>query len=300
MTIKIEIPSGNEYKPLAAAIGEALVAFANNTALGALSVTSNTHVTSDEKAAITETKKLVETVAEQEFSTVTQTSEVDTASNQSSEEAGNVEASTTLSGESQETSQEQSTVAQGVDAAQGAPSGAADNLDEKGVGFNEQFCGKAAKPFYSSGKDEGQWKKRQGVDKADYDTWYENSLTQVAATETTHVGDTSSAFTPSNQGDNVSPINTATAFNGRQNGEQIDDGQNHQEAVAGGLTFADAGAFMQWLSEQQAAELVTAGDIDSAYRNTGNSMGDLFDPAKSANAIAQVYNFLANIAEGQQ
>ncbi len=293
MTIKIEIPSDN--KPLAVAIGAALVAFANNEALGALTVTSDTIVTAEEKSALTP-KPSALTVMEQASSTVTQTSEAATVSNQSSEVK-------TTTGESAGQSQEQSTVEQGVDAAQdatvvnnvvvGSEITAANDpnkLDEKGVGFNTQFCGNAAKPFYGSGKTKGQWKRRQGVDQADYDAWYAASLAATSGQD--QQIDTTSAF----QSDNVQQINTASAFNG----EQVNDGQNHQPQQQGGLTFADAGAFMQWLSEQQAAELITAADIDSAYTATQSSMDDLFDPAKSANAIAAVYNFLANIAQGQQ
>jgi hypothetical protein len=282
MTIKIEIPSGAEFKPLAVAIGEALVKYGGT----GVNISTSNAVTVEESEAITEAVKtsLAETATEQDSSTVTQNSEVATASSQSSNvvnlesAAGNITDTTQSSAQSQE----QSAAQQDVGAARDALGNDVTELDEKGVGKNAQFCGNAAKPFYGSGKMQGQWKKRQGVDQPVYDEWYTASLALV---------------TPLQVDTAEQQIDTSAAF---QNGEQVPDGQNHQPQGAGGLTFADAGAFMQWLSEQQAAELITAGDIDSAYQATGNSMGDLFDPSKAANAIAQVYNFLSNIAEGQQ
>ena len=297
MTIKFEIPSGNEHKILAAAIGAALVAYSKNV----------TVENGDIEAALaieplaTEAPKSVETATAQESSTTRQSSESATASSQSSNtvKSNSAEAATdsTSSTVEQTQTQEQSNAGQGEDDVGDATvandaiingtrisSNDANKLDEKGVGFNEAFCGKAAKPFYSSGVTKGQWKRRQGVDQADYDAWYSESLAAVQQ--------------PDTGGTNVQSIDTAAAF--QQNGEVINDGQNHQPQGAGNLTFDDAGAFMQWLSEQQAAELITAGDIDSAYQSTGNSMGDLFDPSKAADAIAQVYNFLSNITQGQQ
>lgn len=309
MTIKIEIPSGAEFKPLALAIGEALVKYGG----GATRISSA--VTTEEKSALTEVPKSVETATEQASSTVTQTSAVVTASTQSFEQAvgksqradaATAESSTTVQDttnntDGSATNAQAGSVANSTIVTSGSTgTNSTEKLDEKGVGFNAQFCGNAAKPFYGSGKDKGQWKKRQGVEKPEYDAWYEASL---AGESTATVGqeqqvDTAAAFNQG-QGDNVQQINTASAFNGQQNGQVVNDGQNHQEQKQGGLTFADAGAFMQWLSEQQAAELITAGDIDSAYAATQSSMGDLFDPSKAADAIAAVYNFLSNIAEGQ-
>lgn len=280
MTIKIEIPSGNEYKPLAAAVGAALVQWGS-----CMAATSNTTVTSDEKATLNP-KLPVETATVQESSTTRQSSESVTASSQSSEE----EVKTTSG------SQEQSNARQGADGAGDATvandtivagisisDNDASNLDEKGVGFNEKVCGKAAKPFYGSGKTKGQWKRRGGVDQSVYNAWYSESLAAVSSTSTCV--------------DNVTQIDTASAF---QNGEVVNDGQNHQPQGAGGLTFADGGLYLMWQSEQQAAELITNSDIDSAYAAVQCTVADLFDPSKSANTIAAVYNYLSNIAAGEQ
>lgn len=302
MTIKIEIPSDNEFKPLAAAIGLALYNFGNGitTEIGVTIVTNTTTTTAGD-ASIKEEVKVLTTAD------VAKAANAETAVKLNSAEG----ATDSTSGKSQATTNQGGAAQQGAGDAQGVHSGAADSsltdgndnakLDDKGVGFNEKICGNAAKPFYGSGKTKGQWKRKQGVDQADYDAWYDASLALASQDQQEKQVDTSAAFSGQDQGqgDNVAQINTAAAFAGRQNGEVVNDGQNHQEQHQDGKTFKDAGEFMQWLAEQQAAENITAGDIDSAYASTQCTMGDLFDPAKAANAIALVYNFLSNIAEGQ-
>ena len=283
--IEIKFPANN--KPLAAAIGAALSAYANDEVLGQLSVTSNapisiekttTHTVAD--ASVTETEKVllssgsdevktvesVETVTEQASSTETHSSEGAGASNLSSNKA---------------------------------PDGnATDNLDEKKVGFNPAFCSKAAIPFNQSGKKKGQWKRRQGVPEESYDAWYEASLAAVgsppAGSDSVTDINTAGAFTPEDK-----PLDTSGAFQGQQNGLQTEV-TNTTSTAQGGKTFADAGEFMQWLSEQQAGKLLTTGDIDSAYASTQTGMGDLFNPATAQDAIGKLYNFLAPIAAGQQ
>lgn len=303
MTIKIEIPSDNEFKPLAAAIGLALYNYGNNITaeLGATIVTHTTTTTAGDASIVEQTKTL--TTAD-----IAKAVNEETAVKLNSAEAA---IDSTSENNQATTNLEQSTAQQDAGDALDAHSGTAGSgltegnnnakLDDKGVGFNEKLCGNAAKPFYGSGKTKGQWKRKQGVEQADYDLWYDASLALASQDSQEQQVDTAAAFAGQDQGqgDNVSQINTAAAFAGRQNGEVLNDGQNHQPEGAGKLTFKDAGEFMQWLSEQQAAENITAGDIDSAYASTQCTMGDLFDPAKAANAIALVYNFLSNIAEGQ-
>lgn len=48
--------------------------------------------------------------------------------------------------------------------------------DEKGVQFIPAICGQATDPFYSTGANKGQWKKRKGVDPAEYDRVYGEAL----------------------------------------------------------------------------------------------------------------------------
>ena len=297
MTIEIKIPSDN--KPLAAAIGAALSAYANGETLGHPCVTSN-EPTVERKIgkAPTVEKPLAETVTEQASSTETLNSAAVGASTTSSEKKQQVDAAS--AGTS--TTQQDATLQTAGSANAALAGNATDNLDEKGVGFNAAYCSQAKVPFNQTGKKKGQWKRRQGVAEEAYDAWHAASVLAAPASiigeeridETADVTDinTAGAFTNGEQ-----QINTAGAF---QNGEQINNGQNHQPQEQGAKTFADAGEFMQWLSEQQAANLITSGDIDSAYAATSSSMGDLFDPSKAADAVVAVYNFLAPIAAGQQ
>lgn len=312
MTIEIKIPS-NE-RALAAAIGAALVAWGGGEVLGQPSVTSNERKIgkAPELAAAygepAAEKPLAETATGQASSTETQNSVAVGAKTQSSEKKLQVDAA---SAETATTQQDATLNTAG--AATGALTGnAPDNFDEKGVGFNAQYCSKAAIPFNQTGKKKGQWKRRQGVPEDVYDTWHEGSVAAAIGNVNEEVRqdqderdavdslgqsnlpadqqvNTAGAFTPAN---NVTTINTAAAFNESVGGKQAPQ--------AGSLTFADAGEFMKWLSEQQTAKLLTTDDVDSAYKHTSVAIGDLFDPSKAAAAVAAVYKFLAPIVEGER
>ncbi len=90
----------------------------------------------------------------------------------------------------------QSIAEQDAGAVQGATD--ASTVDEHGVPFNAAYCAKAAEPFYKSGKMAGQWKKKKGVDQATYDVWYAsakgNEVAQTDAHTTAETFDTSQAF----------------------------------------------------------------------------------------------------------
>ena len=260
---KIEFDAAN--LPLAAAIGAALTAYGNGEAVTQLAVTTNTTVEKTTTHAVadvsvTETEKVALTVVEEAVKTEKPAETVtEQDTSTATQNSGNVGASASPSS--------------------GAPDGnATDNLDEKGVGFNPAFCSKAAVPFNQTGKKKGQWKRRQGVAEAAYDAWHAASLAAVvpgavtSAETTTEDVNTAAAFTPAGQ-------NTAP--------------------VTGGLTFTDAGAFMSWLSEQQAANLLTSIDIDGAYPATQSEMADLFNPATSKVTVEKLYAYLAPISAGQ-
>jgi len=53
--------------------------------------------------------------------------------------------------------------------------------DQKGVVFNPTFCANAKEPFYTSGAVLGQWKKARGCDQAAYDAWYANEHAKAQA-----------------------------------------------------------------------------------------------------------------------
>jgi hypothetical protein len=158
-------------------------------------------------------------------------------------------------------------------AAQGTDNTDRNNLDEKGVGKNPDFCSNAQIPFFQSGKKKGQWKKKQGVDEADYDAWYGAELANANPANQTAASGT--------------PVDTGAAF-----------GNRSAAANASGETFANAGEFMAWVAEQQAADRLTQADIDNAYQVTQVQVHDLFNPDLFDNAVSAVYQFLRPISEG--
>ena len=142
------------------------------------------------------------------------------------------------------------------------------NTDTKGVPFNAEFCGKAAKPYYASGKRSGQWKKRQGVDELVYDNWYAAELAKVTTSDTS-------------QGEQPS-VNTGAAFGGQQQQQQGGD------VNAGEVAPHDAGTLMAWVSEMQAAGRITQEQVNTAYQQAGVTMTDVFPgPNKTVETIAQ-------------
>ena len=146
------------------------------------------------------------------------------------------------------------------------------NTDTKGVPFNAEFCGNAAKPFYASGKRSGQWKKRQGVDELVYDNWYAAELAKVAPVAT-------------GQDSQQAAVNTASAFGGQQ---QPGGDVNAAGANTGEVVPHDAGTLMAWVSEMQAAGHITQEQVNTAYQQAGVTMTDVFPgPNKTEGTIAQ-------------
>lgn len=308
MTIKIEIPAANTA--LAAAIGAALVAYGNGEAVSHLTVTTNTTTKTVGDASIKEEVKVATTA--DVVKAITKETGADNVVKLDSAKSHIDSTSSTAETLNQEQSSAGPDVgaAGNATAASGQPAGNDLNkLDEKGVGFNTEFCGNAAKPFYGPGKTKGQWKKRQGVDAGTYDAWYAESLAAIGSgSGSAEQGqkqqiDTTNAFNADGGQDQQPEINTGAAFAQQQsshvNGQVANNGQSQQQEVAGAITFPDAGAYMKWQSEQQAAGNLTHGDVDSAYAATQVGIQDLFNPATAANAVAQMYNFLAPIAGGQ-
>lgn len=237
---KLEFPANN--KTLAAAIGRALVEYAGGTVAGPVVIGSEEHtaIIAEVPANVVELGKELR-------------QEVKTASAEFYEK-------------------DRSTEEVHAELTSAKPGDKTDrnNVDEKGVGKNPDFCGNAQIPFNQSGKKKGQWKKKAGVDEALYDAWYASELVN---TPTPVVKDT--------------PVDTGKAFSGKDTAATIDK------------TFNDAGEFMAWIAEQQTAELLTQGDIDSAYQMTSTQVHDLFNPQLFPDAVAAVYGFLAPIAAGE-
>lgn len=154
-------------------------------------------------------------------------------------------------------------------------------LDTKGVPFDANFCANAADPFYGSGQRAGQWKKRKGVADEAYDAWYEERLQDLApaGTVTVNTGD-----------EGGQPLaNTAGAFGAAG---------NTAAATTGAKAPTNAGEFMAWVSEKQAAQRLTQPNIAAAYQFAGLQIADLFgaDAAVVARNVSSLYSILSQTA----
>jgi hypothetical protein len=142
------------------------------------------------------------------------------------------------------------------------------------VPFNPELCGKAAIPFYGSGKKKGQWKKRQGVSEDAYDEWYAEALLGARIEE--EPADTAATETTSDS--NVA----ANAF-----------GNQQQQAAAGEDVPQDAGQLMKWVSEQQAAGNISQQQVTDAYTALQLPFDAVMNPAYPvADNCAAIYNHL--------
>lgn len=164
-----------------------------------------------------------------------------------------------------------------------AAGGDASQVDTKGVPFNSDFCGKAKEPFYASGPRKGQWKKRKGVEDADYDAWYASAIPAPGAnTQQAAPLDTSGAF---------GSTDTAGAF--QQQTPQVQGGTPSE------VLPTDCGTFMGWVSAQQAAGRLTQQQVTDAYSQLGIEVTSLFPP-NDANTIAghvsQLHGLLSQLA----
>ncbi len=168
--------------------------------------------------------------------------------------------------------------ADGAETSATSPAGASAPTDTKGVPFDAEYCGQAKEPFYGSGKRSGQWKKRKGVDEADYDEWYAGELAKLQA------GPASQTQAEVGEDDHQpEPVNSAAAF-----------GSAEQQAPANAPQ--DTGAFMGWVSEKQAAGLLNQADVLAAYQQYGVQVTDLFPPndaATIAKNIGLLYGVLS-------
>lgn len=145
------------------------------------------------------------------------------------------------------------------------------SVDCKGVPFDPEYCGVATDPFYSSGKREGQWKKKRGISEDEYDEWYARQLPPAEA-EPRDPASSAAAFTPAQP-----PAQSAAQPTGPQ----------------------ETGAFMGWISEKQTAGLLTQDDVQAAYSQAGVQVTDLFPPnapAAVAEKLQALYGILAQKA----
>jgi hypothetical protein len=142
----------------------------------------------------------------------------------------------------------------------------APDVDEKGVPFNAEFCGKATIPFYGSGKKKGQWKKRQGIDQAAYDEWYAKAL-PPAEVEVEEEDSTIAA--------------------------SLFAASDAQPAVSDEDVPQDAGQLMRWVSEQQVAGNITQQQVTDAYTALQLPFDAVMSSAHPvADNCAAIYNHL--------
>lgn len=167
----------------------------------------------------------------------------------------------------------------GGEATQASASAGDARVDHKGVPFDPAFCGEAAEPFYGSGKRAGQWKKRRGVEEADYDAWHASQCTAAPAS-----AEAEPDAAPANAGAAFAPPASTAAS---------------APTTPAQPTPSTAGELMQWVSEKQAAGLLTQADVNAAYAQAGVALGDLFPPTAPdvvAQNVAAAYAVLAQRA----
>jgi hypothetical protein len=138
-----------------------------------------------------------------------------------------------------------------------------DRVDPNGVLFDEKYCGEAAIPFYASGKQKGQWKKRKGVEESVYDEWYAEQLGQTIA--------------PKDQPEPNSTT-TANAFK--------------KEPVVKAEAPKNFGELMAWFASQQTAGNYDAHHLEKAFIALKLTTLDLVQDT-TGEKIAQVYKYLA-------
>lgn len=117
-------------------------------------------------------------------------------------------------------------------------------VDANGVPFNPEFCADAADPYYGTGPRTGQWKKRRGVDEAAYEAWY-----------------SSQHSAPESDEDTTPLPNAAAAF-----------------GAPAAAVPRTAGEFFAWMSERQAAGVLSQDNIDWAWKTAGLAVAQIFPP----------------------
>jgi len=127
-------------------------------------------------------------------------------------------------------------------------------LDEHGVPFDAEFCGRSESPFYATGPRTGQWKKKRGVDVDEYDIWYDENR-------------------PTAEDPEPAKVDTAAAFAAEPTPAKTD-------------LPATPGDLMKWCAEQTAAGAMTTADVTAAYATCGITVADMFGPEGPAHVKA--------------
>lgn len=252
--IKIEFPA--DRPDIARALGSALLNIANPATEGG----------DYEEAPKTSTPTQHKSAGAAESHTTATASESVGASGPKSESLFGSTADAFTPSQPEETEAEPTGTAPTAEPDSNTPSTSGAPVDTKGVAFDANYCGQAKDPYYATGKRSGQWKKRKGVDDADYDAWYASQL-----------GDSAPA----------PEVNTSAAFGAPA---------EQPETTAAPAT---TGEFMGWVSELQAAGRLTQEHVNQAYAANGLGINALFPPnteEQIATNIAKLYEALSHVA----
>lgn len=150
-------------------------------------------------------------------------------------------------------------------------------IDTYGVKHDPDWCQKAAKPFYASGKDKGKWKAKVGTDKEAFAQWHYAQLAEAGKPTT---ADSTAGPTDEPQAD------AAGAFGGGAN-----------TAPANSAAPVDnLGDLMAWIGEMQTAGHIGQPQCEEAYHNCGTNIAELAAPANRDKRVA-VHAYLQSIIE---
>lgn len=153
-------------------------------------------------------------------------------------------------------------------------------VDNKGVPKDLTYCANAKDPFYTSGRREGQWKRRQGVAEADYDKWYAGQLAKVSQVD----------------GGNASP----SLFDGEEEQYSADDLAAAFGASGSTATVLprDVNEFMAWVSTQTTEGTITKEQVNNAFNELQipyTALSSQSNPQDVAHNIKRLVEYLTSV-----
>lgn len=282
MTIKIEIPSDDKFKPLAVAIGQALVNY-GRTQLDPASAAILSQVDANNS------HPKAQTVDEQAVADLEKDS------------AGSAAGSSNLNQADSKTHAETQSATTRTETSSDADDADDIRVDLKGVEFNKDYCADAAEPFFKSGTNKGQWKKRVGVSKEKYDEWYAGQLAGLDDTEEPELPTHDKNGVAYDAGMCEQMLHPAGARAGtwiNKSGipmEAFDAWYNSQlpkqEQDENEPEFNSFGDLMAWVSAQQNAGNITQDDVDAAWKAIDLPLTQAVLPT-NAHRLVEVYREL--------
>ena len=169
------------------------------------------------------------------------------------------------------------------------PEAGGGEVDLHGVPFDGHLCARAAVPFYASGPNSGQWKKRKGVDDGEYNKWYAGQLKHAPAKL-----DTTASASPF-----AAPAQTQVALQPFASPHHPSVFGQQQPQAAAHNAPTNGSELMGWIAGEQAQGKITQEAITAAWVETGLQVGALFPttppPQVAANCAAIYRAILANV-----